>query len=64
MKFLLIFSYTEDQYSLVEKSDLITKRNCEILFEFEEAEYIIARKVLRNLQLEHMHRDVLDSAAA
>lgn len=64
MKFLLIFSYTDDQYSLVEKSEIVLQRNCEILFEFEEVEYVLGRKVLRNLQLEHQRRDSPESVAA
>ncbi|MFY0600141.1 MAG: hypothetical protein JXR03_10755 [Cyclobacteriaceae bacterium] len=53
MKYLLIFSYIENQYKLIQSSpESPVLGDAEFLFEFEKSDFRIANKVLESLKLE------------
>ncbi|WP_258102336.1 hypothetical protein [Marinoscillum pacificum] len=51
MKYYLVYSYNDNGYRMV-TSDSAPEGDMEVLYEFEEGELAIAKKVLASLSLE------------
>jgi|GEM_PF-2583839 len=56
MNYLLIYCYITNQYHLIQDKEISRFIEPELLFEFEEDELRIAKKVLKNLEIEQASR--------